>query len=90
MAKSTDTISNYLQMQERIRAGQFAPIYLLHGKEPFFIDSISSLIEHSALPEAERSFNQTIVYGKEIKINDLIGMARRYPMMSKFQVIVLK
>jgi DNA polymerase-3 subunit delta len=90
MAKSTDTISNYLQMQERIRAGQFAPIFLLHGKEPFFIDSISSLIEQSVLPEAERSFNQTVVYGKELKINDLIGMARRYPMMSKYQVIILK
>ncbi|MCC7297759.1 MAG: DNA polymerase III subunit delta [Bacteroidia bacterium] len=90
MAKAADTIDNYLKLQEKIRGGNLSPIYLLHGTEPFFIDSLSDLIQNTALPEAERSFNQSVIYGKELKINDLMGMARRYPMMSKYQVIILK
>lgn len=54
------------------------------------MDSIANLLENSVLPESERSFNQSIIYGKEIKMNDLIANARRYPMLSKYQVIVVK
>jgi DNA polymerase-3 subunit delta len=90
MAKVADTIDNYLGLQEKIRRSELSPIYLLHGTEPFFVDAIADLLEASVLPESERSFNQTIVYGKEVKMNDLVSMAKRYPMMSKYQVIILK
>lgn len=90
MAKSADTIDSFLKLQDKIRSGNFSPIYLLQGNEPYFIDSITQLLEQSVLPEAEKSFNQSVVYGKELKMNDLLSMARRYPMMSKYQVIVVK
>ena len=54
-----------------IKAKEFKPIYFLHGEEPFFIDTITdAIIEHS-LDEAERDFNQAIVYGKD---SDIIGV----------------
>lgn len=90
MAKTADTISAYLALRSEIESRKFAPIYLLHGDEPYFIDSITDLIENKVLPEAERSFNQTIVYGKDVKMPELISMAKRYPMMSDFQVIIVK
>jgi DNA polymerase III subunit delta len=89
MAK-TDTIEGYQSLKERLKNGVFSPIYLLHGTEPFFVDSIAEQLEQSILPEAERSFNQSVLYGRDLKVNDLISMARRYPMMSKYQVIVVK
>jgi DNA polymerase-3 subunit delta len=79
MAKLSDTIANYLDLRRKIQGKQFSSVYLLHGEEVYFIDAITDLIEESVLPESERSFNQTILYGKEVKIHDLISMARRYP-----------
>ncbi len=90
MAKTADTSSSYSALQKKIKSGEFSPIYLLHGDEPYFIDAICKQLEESILPEAERSFNQSTVYGKEVKMNDLVSMARRYPMMSKYQVILVK
>lgn len=90
MANQKDTAQNYLALSQKIASGQFSPVYLLHGTEPFFIDSLTRQLEETVLPEAERSFNQSVLYGKEVKINDLIGMARRFPMLSKYQVIIVK
>jgi DNA polymerase-3 subunit delta len=90
MAKGNDTYSNFIALQNKIKSGEFSPIYLLQGEEVYFIDALCDLLEQSILPEAERSFNQSIIYGKEIKMNDLVSMARRYPMMSKYQVIIIK
>lgn len=90
MAKTADTVDNYIGIKDKINGKTFSPIYLLHGTEPYFIDAVSDLLEKSILPESERSFNQSVLYGKEVKMNDLISMARRYPMMSKYQVIIVK
>lgn len=73
-----------------IKARQFRPIYFLHGEEPFFIDQIAEAIEASALPEAEKTFNQTILYGKDTDHLALLDALRRYPMMSERQVVVLR
>ena len=90
MAKGTDTISNYMALLAEIKSRKFSPIYLFHGDETYFIDSLTDALENSVLPEAERSFNQTVVYGKDVKMPDIVAMAKRYPMMSDFQLIVVK
>jgi DNA polymerase-3 subunit delta len=68
----------------------FYPIYLLYGEEPYFIDQISDKIEESVLTEMEKEFNQTIVYGKDMKSDEILGMARRYPMMANYQLLIVK
>lgn len=90
MAKQTETVANYLSLKNQFQQGQFAPIILLQGDEVYFIDDLTQCLESVVLTDSEKSFNQTIVYGKETKTNDLVGMARRYPMMSKYQLIVVK
>ncbi|MFN5889432.1 MAG: DNA polymerase III subunit delta [Bacteroidota bacterium] len=90
MAKQIETVANYLTLKNHFQQGQFAPVILLQGDEVYFIDDLTNLLESLVLNESEKSFNQTIVYGKETKTNDLVGMARRYPMMSKYQLIVVK
>lgn len=72
------------------RAGKFAPVYLLHGEEPFFIDKIEAAIEANALPEAEKSFNQTVLYGRDVDPLALLDYLRRYPMMSERQLVILR
>jgi DNA polymerase-3 subunit delta len=68
----------------------YSPIYFLFGEESYFIDVISDYIEANVLSEIEKEFNQTIIYGKDIDIPTLTSYARRFPMMSNYQVILVK
>ena len=73
-----------------IKARKFKPVYLLHGDEAYYIDKISDYIEKNALSEAERGFNQTIVYGKDTDVMTILNAAKRFPMMSDYQVVIVK
>lgn len=69
---------------------KFKPVYLLHGDEPYFIDEVSNYVERDLLPEAERGFNQTVLYGKDTDIMTVLNAAKRYPMMADYQVVLVK
>jgi DNA polymerase-3 subunit delta len=73
-----------------LKARKFKPLYLLHGEEPYFIDLVSNYIEHKVLSDAEKGFNQTVLYGKDTDIMTAINAAKRYPMMSDYQVVMVK
>lgn len=68
----------------------YHPVYFLMGEEPYFIDAVSSYIEKNVLSESEKEFNQTVLYGGETTIAAVIGTAKRYPMMSNYQVVIVK
>ena len=68
----------------------YKPVYFLHGEEEYFIDIISDHIAKNILEEADREFNQTILYGKDVNAGTVIDTARRYPMMSNYQVVIVK
>jgi DNA polymerase III subunit delta len=84
MAASFDHIISNLK--NRI----YHPVYLLFGEESFFIDEISDYIEKNVLNEQEKEFNQSVVYGKDAKVPAIISMAKRYPMMANYQVLIVK
>jgi len=73
-----------------IKKGFIKPIYFLWGDEPYFIDQISDYIEKNVLNDAEKSFNQTVLYGRDVDIKDIISIAKRFPMMADHQVIIIK
>ncbi|MBC7384335.1 MAG: DNA polymerase III subunit delta [Bacteroidia bacterium] len=73
-----------------LKARRFKPIYVLHGEESYFIDEISDFIETNVLTEAEKAFNQTVVYARDAEINSVLENARRFPMMASHQVIIIK
>ncbi|MDO1514520.1 DNA polymerase III subunit delta [Maribacter confluentis] len=79
-----------IQIVNAIKKGQISPIYFLFGEEPYFIDKISDYIGNKILAEEERDFNQTILYGRDVSIDDIIGNAKRYPMMAERQVVIVK
>ncbi len=75
---------------EELKKRIFKPVYFLHGDEPYFIDVISDYISDNVLSEDEKSFNQTILYGKDTLVEEVDNAARRFPMMSNHQVIIVK
>ncbi len=84
MAKTAD------QILADLKKNVYAPIYFLQGEESYYIDLISDYIEKNALNEAEKGFNQRILYGKDVALNTVISAARSFPMMGQRQVIIVK
>ena len=68
----------------------YHPVYFLMGEEPYFIDKITDYIAQNVLTEAEKGFNQTILYGKDTEPETIITHARRFPMMANHQVVIVK
>ncbi|MEE9349168.1 MAG: DNA polymerase III subunit delta [Flavobacteriaceae bacterium] len=73
-----------------IKKGDIKPIYFLMGEESYYIDKLSNFIENTILTEAERGFNQMTIYGRDASIDEIISNAKRFPMMAKYQVILVK
>jgi DNA polymerase-3 subunit delta len=78
------------QLVTDIKSGNLKPIYFLMGEEAYYIDKISDFIEANVLSEDERGFNQMVLYGRDVTIEDVVSNAKRYPMMAEYQVIIVK
>ena len=81
---------SFEEIHKDIQAKKYSPVYLLQGEEPFYIDKLSDLIENTVLDEAEKGFNQSILYGRDIDKIQLTGLAKGFPMMGNYQVIIVK
>ena len=79
----------YLDILTDLRNKHYKPVYYLMGEEPYFIDLIADFIEDNVLTEAEKGFNQTVMYGADVDIATIVNAAKRYPMMSEYQVIIV-
>lgn len=75
---------------EGIKNKDLKPIYFLMGDEPYYIDGIAKYIEDTVLLEDEKGFNQMVLYGRDVTVEDIVSNAKRYPMMSEKQVVIVK
>ena len=73
-----------------LEARRFVPVYYLMGDESYYIDNISDYIAEHVLQPEERDFNQTILFGSDVTASQVADYARRYPMMSEYQVVIVK
>ena len=73
-----------------LEARKFAPVYYLMGDEPYYIDKIADYIAEHVLQPEERDFNQTVLFGSDVTASQIADAARRYPMMSEYQVLIVK
>lgn len=83
----------YDQVILQLKQGSYAPIYVLHGEESYYIDQVCDYIEHNVLDEMAREFDQTVVYGKDLQSGDIsavIAAARGFAMMGGKKVVIVK
>ena len=78
------------QVIRDIQAGSLKPVYLLHGEEPYFIDEIAKALETIVVEESMRDFNQTVVYGRDTNVDQVLEAARRFPMMAERQLVLMR
>ena len=91
MAKGfAETDSLCREIVNDARNGVFKPVYLLMGDEPYYVDMVCDAIMEYCLDESERDFNQTVCYGADVDADTVITAARRYPMFSERQLVVVK
>lgn len=82
--------TTFQHIMRDLKSRKFAPVYMLMGDESYYIDQISDYIAEHALRPEERDFNQTICFGSDSSAVQIADMARRYPMMAEYQVIIVK
>src|ERR1043165_7057408 len=73
-----------------LKARRYAPVYFLQGEETFYIDQIADYVEANVLSDAEKGFNQVVVYGKDVAMATVLTHARRFLMMAERQVVIVK
>lgn len=78
------------QLIEDLKAQKYAPVYLLTGEENYYIDLVSDYFENKVIAEEFRDFDQTVVYGRETDMKTVVSLAKRYPMMSPVQLVLVK
>jgi len=81
---------DYSQIIKELKDKKYSPVYFLEGEEPYFMDQISHFILEHVLPEDEKGFNQSILYGKDLSIDAIMTAAKRFPMMAQRQVVVIR
>jgi DNA polymerase-3 subunit delta len=79
-----------IKITKDIKAGNIKPVYFFMGEEPYYIDKLTEFIENNVLQEHEKDFNQTVIYGRDATIEDIISTAKRFPMMADRQVVIVK
>mmetsp|Transcript_27199 Transcript_27199/g.63169 ORF Transcript_27199/g.63169 Transcript_27199/m.63169 type:complete len:160 (+) Transcript_27199:2150-2629(+) len=78
------------QVLDTLKKKQYASVYFLQGEEPYYIDQLTSYIAENVLSATEKDFNLTIVYGKEPTMPEILTYARRFPIGSDRQVVIVK
>lgn len=87
---NSETVDEVVKIVNDIKNGNIKPIYFLMGEEPYYIDKLSDYIDQNVLSEEEKGFNQTVLYGRDVSIEDVISTCKRYPMMADKQVVIVR
>ena len=78
------------EIKNDIKLKKLSPVYLLMGEEEFFIDNITNLFIQNILSDDEKEFNLNILYGKDTSVEQIISICKKYPLMSPFQIVLIK
>lgn len=82
-------MKSFAKITQEIKDGHFAPVYLLDGEEPFYIDRLLENFEAS-IPEEEKDFNLVNFYGKDTEWQEILTAARQFPMFGERLLIILR
>ena len=80
----------YEEIARDLKNRIYKPVYYLMGEETYYIDKISEYIAQTVLTDEEKEFNLTVMYGADTEVATIINAAKRYPMMSEYQVVIVK
>jgi len=86
-------LKKYDDIMKALRAGEYAPVYILCGEEPYYTDRVYEFIAANALDDMAREFDQQVLYGRDLQGADIapvIGAARGFAMMGGRKVLIVR
>jgi len=84
-------VKGYKELIEAISKKQYAPIYLLMGEEPYFIDKTCDYIEDNFFEnKGTKDFNFHLLYGMETTVNQIVYYAKEFPMMADYRLVIVR
>jgi DNA polymerase-3 subunit delta len=81
---------DYQQVQNQIRRGQVAPLYLFFGEEAFLARHLVRLLEEQLLQGSLRDFNYALFDGDTVSLEEVINAANTLPVFSEKRLVVVK
>lgn len=75
---------------KNIKNKELQPVYFFHGEEPYYIDVVVKSFENDILEEDERTFGQTVIYGKDTHLSEIVALAKQFPMFGTYNLIIVK
>ena len=84
------TAVTFDSVMDELKARHFKPLYYLMGDESYYIDKITDWIAENVLRPEERDFDQTVLFGSDVNAAQIVDTAKRYPMMSEYQVLIVR
>ncbi|MGI6291617.1 MAG: DNA polymerase III subunit delta [Bacteroidales bacterium] len=81
----------YEQIIDNFKKKIYLPVYLLMGENTYHIDKLTDFIlENFFEDEALKDFNLEILYGKDTTVDQIVALAKQYPMMSNYRLVIVK
>ena len=78
------------QILKDLKNKNYKPVYFFQGEESFFIDLLVDYMEEFIIEESAKAFDQLILYGKDVSMLDVISAAKKFPLISDKQLIIVK
>ncbi|MCK9163422.1 MAG: DNA polymerase III subunit delta [Bacteroidales bacterium] len=80
----------YEEILSDIKNNVLSPIYIITGDESYYIDELADAFEHTLLDESEKDFNQTLYYGGDISVDNILASAKQYPIMAERRLVLVR
>ena len=77
-------------LSNNLKQGNFLPVYIFEGDEPFFINRALELVIEESLEDDQRDFNLNILYGRDTDSISIVNHSKRYPVMSDKNVVIVR
>jgi DNA polymerase-3 subunit delta len=81
----------YQELIQSFKKKIYLPVYLLMGENDYYIDKVTDYIQDNFFEnEGIKDFNLEIVYGKDTNVSEIVSLAKQFPMMSDYRVLIVK
>lgn len=88
MPKKT-SIELYNEALKELKSGNRKPIYFFCGDEEFFLDKLQDAVE-DLMPPEHKDFNFDLIYGRDKTPEQVLGIARSFPMMAEQRIVIVR
>lgn len=90
ISNGNEASMEHLKILRDLQLKQYKPVYYLAGEEAYFIDQVTDYMEANILTEAERAFGMHILYGRDVTMDEVISIAKSFPMAGDHQLVMVK